>query len=134
MHEIEVPTATTRIHTLACTNVLAVSAQEINANALAKIDTLEPVTEPSKALGADFRRDKVRASWQAFRDTFPDASFQIATFTCICSAGTYMRSLAEHIGNKLNVPALAYSIHRDRIGQYRPLPLGFGVWTRTYRN
>jgi tRNA pseudouridine55 synthase len=37
----------------------------------------------------------------------------------ICSSGTYMRSLAEDIGEKLGMPATATALKRTRIGTYK---------------
>lgn len=130
--EIEVPVNTTRIHKLRCTGVETKSSKDIAREVLKKIETIPKVTEESKRLGADFRRKDVRAAWQHFLEAFPDETFTLATFDCIASSGTYMRSLAADIGAKLNVPALAYSIERTRIGRYRRLPFGFGVWLKEF--
>lgn len=132
LHEIEIPVATTRIHRLRCTNHVRRSAHEIFNKVSEKIETISPVTEKSKELGADFRRVDIRASWERFVEDLPDAQFSIATFECTASSGTYMRSLATHIGGRLGVPALAYSIHRTRIGRYVPLPFGAGFWLTRY--
>lgn len=130
LSEIEIPTATTEIHALSCISVITRPASHIYREVTEKIETIPQVTEESKKLGADFRRADVRASWKHFLEAFPNETFTIASFSCICSSGTYMRSLSEHIGSGLNVPALAYSIHRTRIGQYRKLPFGFGFWQK----
>jgi len=37
----------------------------------------------------------------------------------VCSSGTYMRSLAKDIGEKLGVPALAVELRRLRVGNYK---------------
>ncbi|MBP6881408.1 MAG: hypothetical protein KBC35_02175 [Candidatus Pacebacteria bacterium] len=49
----------------------------------------------------------------------PD-SYTIAHFRCVASSGTYMRSLAHLIGQKLSTCGLAWHIHRTKIGTYEP--------------
>lgn len=127
--EIEIPVATTKIHRLRCTSLRYVSGATLAEAALQKIETIPTVTDASKALGADFRRVEVRAGWKRFSERYATQQFPIATFTCVASAGTYMRSLAEHLGTQLDTSALAFSIHRTKIGRYRPL-LGVPLWQR----
>ena len=98
-----------------------------------KIETIPIVTDPRKALGNDFRRTDVRADWLRFSQSgHPNDTFVVASFSCIASSGTYMRSLAEEIGNRLGVKSLAYHIHRTHIGKYQPMPLIGGFWYKKY--
>jgi tRNA pseudouridine55 synthase len=134
LHEISVPVNTTRVYRLKLTKVETKMRASIYEEALEKINSVAPVTDPKKALGADFRRSDVRADWLAWRDAGPVTDrFTIAYFTCTAGSGTYMRSLAAEIGNRLGTRALAYHIDRTRIGQYVSLPLGVGFWRRIYK-
>lgn len=132
LSEIDIPVNTTTIYKLRCVGVRAESAADIAREVRTKIETIPPVTEASKELGADFRRKDVRAAWNHFLEHFPNETFTIATFECTASSGTYMRSLAAHIGSELGTPALAYSIERTKIGTYQRLPFGYGVWLKTF--
>jgi tRNA pseudouridine(55) synthase len=117
--EITVPTKTSVIYSLSLDSIRISSRSEVYESALAKINSLPTVTDTRKALGNDFRRPDVKASWSEFLKTGkPSDNFTIATVTCIASSGTYMRSLAEEIGRRLNTTALAFGIHRTKIGQY----------------
>jgi tRNA U55 pseudouridine synthase TruB len=129
--EIEVPIKRSKIHRLVYAGLRTVSRDEIARTVHAKIELIPPVTDPRKALGEDFRRDAVRAGWNAFQAAGAH-SYQILSFTCIASSGTYMRSLSERIAEALETRGLAYSIHRTRIGRYLSLPLGSGVWIRRF--
>lgn len=131
--EIEIPTANTNIYSLKLHNLRTEKVESVYEDALRRINSIAPVTEESKALGRDFRRDDVRVAWQLWRERHRGEQVQIATFECIASSGTYMRSLSEEIGRKLNTVGLAYSIHRNIIGSYQTLPLGLGFWKKTYR-
>jgi tRNA pseudouridine(55) synthase len=119
LSEISIPTKTSQVYSLTLGSIRMSSRSKVYENALAKINSLPAVTDPRKALGNDFRRPEVKASWSNFLNTDdPTDNFAIATVTCIASSGTYMRSLAEEIGKRLNTQALAFSIHRTKIGQY----------------
>lgn len=61
----------------------------------------------------DFRQDAINQSWQSWLGG--SHNYQNILIDVECSSGTYMRTLAEHIGAQIEVPALAYSIKRTAI-------------------
>lgn len=130
--EIEIPTYTATIHALKLIERHGISADELYAHVSKKIETIPKVTDERKALGNDFRRPEVRTTWKAFYEAHTSETYTIAKFSCISSAGTYMRTLAQVLAQELGTCGLAYSIHRTQIGTYRPLPFGFGYWRRRY--
>ena len=132
LNEIEIPTAKTNVYKLKLTELRTESAALVYKNALKRIESIAPVTEESKALGRDFRRQDVRVAWQVWHEHHRQSEIQIATFECVASSGTYMRSLSEELARRLGTTGLAYSIHRSAIGRYRPLPLGLGLWTKKF--
>ena len=77
--------------------------------------------EDTKKLGADFRRKEVLQSWADFFEKCTLSTseqtqvFDVIKVRCACSSGTYMRTLAQKIGEALGVPALALSIVRTKI-------------------
>ncbi len=119
LDEIEIPTRTSEIYELELTAIETKPRQEIVAIALQKINTIPKVTDPRKALGADFRRTDVRADWQNVGMNFSSpAEYTIAHFRCIASSGSYMRTLATIIAKELGTTGLAFNIHRTKIGHY----------------
>lgn len=129
LSEIDIPTKHSRLYKAVLVGLRMATQEDILHTVRAKIETIPEVHEESKALGADFRRDAVRASWDAFETQCPKA-LPIITMTCIASSGTYMRSLALELAKKLGTTGLAYSIHRTRIGKYIPLSKQYGFWIR----
>lgn len=121
LNEIEIPTKESTIYSLRLDSVETKSRAEVCTEARTKIDSIPEVTEARKALGNDFRRVDVRQDWDNILndDSLPD-SYHIAHFTCTASSGTYMRTLAHLIGQSLDTPSLAWSIHRSTIGTYDP--------------
>lgn len=87
--------------------------------------------EPSKALGADFRQDEIREKWNHLLEVIPDQEFTVLRLRVTCASGSYMRTLAEHIGVSLGTNALALSINRTKIGKYIQFGL-FDFWTKNY--
>jgi tRNA pseudouridine(55) synthase len=130
LNEITIPTKRSTIYNIKPTKHETKTRAEIYREASAKIETIPPVTEESKTLGADFRRVDVRADWKRFSEVGNQEDiFTITTFTCISSSGTYMRTLAEIIAKQAgNTTGLAYHIHRTNIGHYQPLLFGLKIW------
>lgn len=131
LHEIEIPTKHSIIHRVTLQSVRMVTREEVLENVRTKIETIPKVTEESKALGADFRRDDVRASWNQFATEAPPV-LPLITATIIASSGTYMRSLAGYVGAQSGTGGLAYSIHRTKIGRYFSLGAKSGLWTKRF--
>jgi tRNA pseudouridine55 synthase len=135
LSEIIIPTKESTIYKLKLTKTETKTRAKIYNEVSKKIETIKPVTDASKALGNDFRRVDVRTDWKKFLESgSPTDTFSIATFTCIASSGTYMRTLAEVIAKACGTNGLAYHIHRTTIGSYKPALFGLGFWVKRYRN
>jgi tRNA pseudouridine(55) synthase len=132
LHEIEIPLKNSTIYSLKHTLTYTLTADALIGKVSEMINSIPRVTDPKKELGADFRRHDVRGSWQGLYLTEPEGVYTVHRFTCIASSGTYMRSLAELIGNKLGTGALALSIRRTKIGTYYGIPGYVGFWRKTF--
>lgn len=131
--EIEIPTKESTIYKFKLSKLETKTRTQIYTEVSQKIESIKPVTAASKSLGNDFRRIDVRADWKKFFDAGqPTDSFTIATFSCIASSGTYMRTLAEVIARELSLTGLAYHIKRTTIGSYKTVPVLGGIWTKRY--
>jgi tRNA pseudouridine(55) synthase len=73
-----------------------------------------------KKVNGDFRQKEILKIWKkTLSSTSIDKTkFRIAGLKVKCSSGTYVRSIANSLGNKMKIPALAFSIKRTRIGKY----------------
>jgi tRNA pseudouridine(55) synthase len=132
--EITIPTKRSTIYTLKLRELKCLQAQDVYKYASEKIETIPKVTDASKALGNDFRRDDVRKSWKQFRDASRPADlYFVVRFVCIASSGTYMRTLANVLASELGTAGLAYSIHRTKIGIYKKLFGKFGYWKKLFK-
>jgi len=69
-------------------------------------------------VSGNFRQKEILESWdKVIKETNRD-EFKIISIKVFCTSGTYMRSLANNIGIKIGVPALALNIRRIRVGDY----------------
>lgn len=125
LHEIELPKTTSRIVSLYLNDIKRMQSHALERFILQKIKTLEKYNGGKPC--SDFRQTEIELAWkQQFRDA-KKTDFLIVTCTCIAGSGTYMRTLAEHIGKELGTTACALSINRKRIGTYRSI-LGIHFW------
>ncbi len=132
LREIEIPKQTGHIYKIQLTEIQTLTGTELHTTALQKIFSIPEVVDPRKAAGKNFRRTDIAASWDTLLQQNTKTVFTTLHIRCICSSGTYMRSLAEEIGIQLGTTAFALRIHRTKIGTYRPLPFGLGWWTKTF--
>ncbi len=130
LDEIEIPESTGVIYSLKLINIYTIQADELKKRTLEKIHSLSIVTDASKRLGRDFRRHEILDSWNTWYKTSA-RELQVVEITCVASSGTYMRTLADELGEKLGTGALALEINRTKIGKYQKFgPWGF--WLKKY--
>ncbi|MFC1775263.1 hypothetical protein ACFLY0_00165 [Patescibacteria group bacterium] len=115
LNEIEIPTRNVEIYKLKFLGQKKIKKDKLQKEIFKKINSIKEVTEESKLLGADFRREETRARWNEIFDEAEQEKYQILKFKCRCSSGTYMRVLAEKIAAELGEHGLAYSIKRTKI-------------------
>ncbi len=118
LHEITVPEREAEIYQLEFISSEKMIGEEVYRKALEKINSIPPVTDLRKALGNDFRRTEVRKSWSEFLEKNSDQDFLVVKFRCLCSSGTYMRTLADLIAKTVPTRGLAFSIHRTKVGHF----------------
>ncbi len=67
----------------------------------------------------DFRQKEIIDNWNNFLLNNQNRLVQVISLRIKASSGTYMRSLAEKLGQELGTPAIAYKIRRVQIGDYK---------------
>lgn len=116
LDSIQIPEHSETIHSIEYIGTMILESNDLRSRVESML-TLAPVSdEPSKILGADFRIDAVRNSWDV---VFAEpGAYTILTLRVNCGSGAYMRTLAERIGTSLGTNALALSIKRTQVGPY----------------
>ncbi len=65
----------------------------------------------------DFRQKEILKIWRKELQG-KDVGYLIASFKIKCSSGTYVRRIANSLGEKAGISTLAYSIKRKKIGKF----------------
>ncbi len=67
----------------------------------------------------DFRQAEIIEKWKSFfKLKYPQKTLPVIKIKVVCGSGVYIRSIANELGKKLGVPALALSILRTKVGEY----------------
>lgn len=82
-------------------------------------DLSEEIKGRIKKVKGEFRQQKIVTNWEKILNKHKNKDYFYITCKVRCSSGTYMRSLAFEIGKLLNIPTLALSIKRTKIGEFR---------------
>jgi tRNA pseudouridine55 synthase len=71
-----------------------------------------------KKVKGDFRQKEILNIWKDNLFYLNKEKFTIASFKIKCSSGTYVRGIANSLGLRMKIPALAFSIKRTKLGKY----------------
>lgn len=107
--EVDVPTRSIKIFNIEHIHTRQVSGSEVLAEVEQKIGLVN----------GDFRQATIVAGWEEVLGKRGKEIFLISKFEADVSSGTYIRGLAHEMGEMLGVPALAWSIKRTRVGEYK---------------
>ncbi|MFA6227119.1 MAG: hypothetical protein WC631_01385 [Candidatus Paceibacterota bacterium] len=91
----------------------------LKESSISKSEFEKSVKESIALVSGDFRQKEILKSWESALSRTVLDNFQTITIKVSCTSGTYMRSLANAIGEKVGIPALALNIKRIRIGKDR---------------
>ena len=90
----------------------------LDTRTLGKQELVDAVLARVAKIEGDFRQQDIIEKWSELARVSEIETFTLLTIRVMCGSGAYMRVLAEKIGRLLDVPALAYSIVRTRVGDF----------------
>lgn len=105
IHEIEIPKRTVTIFSASLESFQKKCGREIRDEAVKKINLVS----------GDFRQKEIIDSWNTFDI---HKTYTVARISYTCSSGTYIRSLATILGEKLNTTAILFNLKRTAVGNY----------------
>lgn len=105
---VERPVHQIEIYKLALTKLTEITGRELLLESKRKVDLVH----------GDFRQEIIQGCWERTLGSLYDVSFPIISLTIEASAGTYMRVIADELGQNLGFPSLAYAIRRIAVGDY----------------
>ncbi len=83
-----------------------------------EVTLLEFIEESVTKVNGDFRQEEILRTWRRHLKKEGTREFVAASVRVECSSGTYVRSIANGMGEKLGCPALALHILRTKVGEY----------------
>ncbi len=109
LQEISIPTKEIEIYDLHFSGLQTKNAQHIQDIVFQRIN----------CVFGEFRQEEIKKSWVEYFNAQQEKQLLVGSFTIRCSSGTYIRSLVHKIGDDLKTQALAFSILRTRVGEYK---------------
>ena len=106
--EIEIP-----FHDIFVENITIVNENKINGEKL-----LKDIKEKISQVEGDFRQKEIISIWNDELKNKREEEFSIIKLRISCGGGVYVRGIADKIGEKLGIGALALKIVRTRVGDY----------------
>jgi len=108
LDEIDIPT-----HDVFVENIEIINEDFINGEAL-----LEKIKNDIGKVSGDFRQKEIVILWEDVLKDKKEEKYKIIRLKISCGSGVYVRGIANDIGKKLGVPALALNIVRTKVGEY----------------
>lgn len=105
--DVEVPEREVNVKSLKFLGIKKVASKKL----------LENIEKRISRVGGDFRQREIITIWKKELKNTKE-QFYIGSFKIKCTSGTYVRGIANSLGEKISIPALAYSIKRTKIGKY----------------
>ncbi len=106
--EVEIPIKEVEVESLKVVNYKIISREHLKEKI---IDTIEKVK-------AGFRQKEVLAKWDEFFINSNQNEFGVLTLSASVSKGTYVRAIANALGEDLGVNACTITITRTRVGDF----------------
>ncbi len=107
--DVEIPEKIVSIKTIVFKKIRKISWQRLYVNIGKRI----------KKVKGDFRQAEILEIWKGKLSKLNKKQiFYIADFKIKCTSGTYVRGLANSLGEKVKVPAIAFSIKRLKVGKF----------------
>jgi len=94
------------------------SIKLLGQKTISKIDLEKYIKESIALVKGDFRQNKIQKEWDIVMARSDLAELNIISIKVSCTSGTYMRTLANSIGEKIGIPALALKIKRTKVGEF----------------
>lgn len=80
---------------------------------------IDRAIEDVRGVSGAFRQEPLIERWRSLRGAIGGRSLPVARVAIECSSGTFMRSLANSLGESMGTGALATVIHRTRVGPFQ---------------
>jgi tRNA pseudouridine55 synthase len=107
LDEIDIPTKQIHIFSL----------EHIHTRHISQKKLLSEIEENISKVVGDFRQAEILETWN--RSISAEGDALISMCRAVVTSGTYVRSIAKELGDRMESGALAYSIKRTRVGPHQ---------------
>lgn len=104
--EVEVPKKEVEVKNLKLLKIRKINGSNLLKNIEKRINKVK----------GDFRQEEILNIWK--KDIKLKEQYFVVSFKIKCSSGTYVRGIANSLGNKAQIPALTFKIKRTKIGKF----------------
>ncbi len=104
--EVNIPSREVEVKNLNLEKIRKIKGEKVRQKIIKRVGKVK----------GDFRQKEILSIWN--KKIANDNTFFIASLTVKCSSGTYVRGIANSLGENINIPALAWSIKRTKVGKY----------------
>jgi tRNA pseudouridine55 synthase len=94
------------------------SIELLGERMISKNDLEKYIIESIGLVKGDFRQEEILKEWKNVLRRTVLRKFVVISIRIDCTSGTYMRALANSIGEKVGIPALVLNIKRIKIGGF----------------
>jgi len=108
LDKIKLPERTIQIKNLKINSVHTITGNKLLKQIKTKINNLK----------GDFRQKEIIKKWNSLLKSNLETKYLLADITLSCSTGTYIRSIANDLGKRLNTSAILINLKRTKIGKY----------------
>lgn len=105
--EVDIPSRSVEVKSLKLNSIRKVKGKKIKEEIIKRINRVD----------GDFRQKDILKIWN--KKMTDENYFFVASLTIKCSTGTYVRGIANSIGENIGIPTLAWSINRTQIGKFK---------------
>jgi len=95
--------------------------KEAKINSIEEIEEgiiLKRILKKINSVKGDFRQGFIETTWQKILSPRKKNKYYVLDITIKCSSGTYIRSIANDLGNLLESKAILFNLIRTKIGKY----------------
>ena len=112
LNEIEIPIRKTKIN----------SAELLSLNEISVKKLMTMIKQKINLIKGDFRQKEIFGRWQKILPkscwSIKTVTFQTVKVKISCSSGTYIRSIAHHLGQELKTGGILLNLKRTRVGNF----------------
>jgi tRNA pseudouridine55 synthase len=107
LNKIKIPEEIIKIYNIQLEKISEISSKQLNKEIKEKINLLH----------GDFRQEKIIETWDKIFNNINE-KYPVIDLTISCSSGTYIRSIANDLGKRLNSGAILLGLTRTKIDNF----------------